>query len=58
MQSTDLSTLTGVPSLAPPSSLWRDTLRSVLGNRWARIGRVVVGVLLQVDLMTPVLAPS
>jgi peptide/nickel transport system permease protein len=42
---------------ARAASLWRDTLRSILQQRSARVGLVILGFLALVALLAPVIAP-
>lgn len=42
---------------AKPASLWRDTLANVLRQRSARVGLVILGVLVFMSVFAPLLAP-
>jgi peptide/nickel transport system permease protein len=42
---------------AKPASLWRDTLANVLRQRSARVGVVILGVLVFMSVFAPLLAP-
>lgn len=56
MQATD--TLSAVPheETAPPASLWRDALRSLIHNRSAQVGLFILVMLLLVAIFAPVIA--
>lgn len=42
---------------AKPASLWRDTLANILRQRSARVGLVILGVLVFMSVFAPLLAP-
>ena len=60
----DATSMPGLPGQAAgealttrPSSLWRDTLRSVLRQRSAQVGLVLIGLLFSVALLADFIAP-
>jgi ABC-type dipeptide/oligopeptide/nickel transport system permease subunit len=56
MQSADVLPAIVEPKIAPPASLWRDALRSLVRNRSAQIGLFILSVLLLVAIFAPVIA--
>ncbi|HLF27868.1 MAG TPA: ABC transporter permease [Anaerolineae bacterium] len=57
MQTADaLPAITEQQKLAPPASLWRDALRSLVRNRSAQVGMVILGFLLLVAIFAPIIA--
>ena len=56
MQSADALPALTEQAIAPPASLWRDALRSLLRNRSAQVGLVILGFLLFVALFAPNIA--
>ena len=56
MQSVDALPGTVEQKIAPPASLWRDALASLVRNRSAQIGLFMLGILLLIAIFAPAIA--
>ena len=57
MQSADVLPAITEQKIAPPASLWRDALRSLVRNRSAQVGLFILGFLLLVAIFASAIAP-